>query len=319
MPAGDPSSAASYFAKTLYFNQPIDNAPLDAKSATIVAAWASRGGWGLGRVQVDFSIDVYYAGSGATRLPYTAADPTMLDGDRPATVPVDPSSVAGFELGSKVCDGSDCHFIVMDPTNHQLIEAFQGGTDGSSFTAGGGVYVWDWTKAYPASLRGDVCTSADASGGMIAPLLFSADEIANGHIDHAIRFIVPNDRIQYREYVRPATHGTGADGWATTNGIPYGARFRLKAIDTSGMTPGAKVVVAAMQKYGIILSDGGRVALTALNDRSSKHKWADELGALDLQAIQVTDLEMVEATYGSDNVSSSMRYDFTSFDCTRNP
>ena len=59
----------------------------------------------------------------------------------------------------------------------------------------------------------------DASGGMIAPLLFSAEEVAAGHIDHAIRFILPNSRIQYKEYVRPATHGTGSSGWATSDGV----------------------------------------------------------------------------------------------------
>jgi len=37
----------------------------------------------------------------------------------------------------------------------------------------------------------DQCSSADAAGFPIAPLLFGADELATGSINHAIRFIFP--------------------------------------------------------------------------------------------------------------------------------
>lgn len=320
---GDPSSVASYFASSLYFNEPIDTAPVDSQSSTIVSTWVANGGWGgPGHIQIDTSIDVYIADTGSTQMPYQDDGSGDTDKDIPATIPVSSTSSAGFESGSgKTCDGGDCHYIVLDAANHQLIEVYQADASGSKFTAdGGGAYVWDLLKAYPANLRGDVCTSADASGGMIAPLLFSADEVAAGHIDHAIRFILPNTRIQYREYVRPATHGTGkATGWAMTNGVPYGARFRLKTVDTSGMTAGAKVVVAAMQKYGIILSDGGAIALTARSDKESTHKWSSTLGIQDLASLKPTDFEMVVGTYGSDQVTSEHRYDFTSYACTRVP
>ncbi len=61
-----------------------------------------------------------------------------------------------------------------------------------------------------------------------------------------------------------------------------------------------------MQRYGIILADGGSVALTAQSDRFTTAKWADVgLGPRDLDTLQVTDFEMVEA---------GMRY--MGFDCT---
>jgi serine/threonine-protein kinase len=220
----------------------------------------------------------------------------------------------------KMCDGGDCHYLVMDTMNGKLIEVYQASTDGVHFSSAGSIAIWDFNKAYPASLRGDVCTSADASGGMMAPLLFTVEEVAAGHIDHAVRFILPNSRIQFKEYVRPATHGTGATGWAMMNGVPYGARFRLKpAFDTSALSAGAKVVAAALKKYGMIMSDGGNVAFTAKSDQFSTMKWAGVLAPQDLASIQPTDFEMVQATYGTDQVSSTMRYDFTSYTCTRNP
>ena len=73
-------------------------------------------------------------------------------------------------------------------------------------------------------MRGDQCTSADAAGFPIAPMLFTADEVAAGEIAHAIRFILPNPRMASfpdgpdsntaRDplYVRPATHAGGPSG-----------------------------------------------------------------------------------------------------------
>ncbi len=49
--------------------------------------------------------------------------------------------------------------------------------------------VWNMTKDYPNSLRGDQCTSCDAAGYPIAPLLFTPEEVVHDKlIDHAIRY-----------------------------------------------------------------------------------------------------------------------------------
>ncbi|MFI5301889.1 MAG: hypothetical protein ACHREM_27690, partial [Polyangiales bacterium] len=190
---GNTSSAASYFPSNIYFNVPVDSAPLDGSSATIISTLVTNGGWGLGHLQVDTSIDVYYANSSSKRLPFVDGGLASPDSDTPTTVPIDSATTAGFESSTgKTCDGGDCHYLVMDVTNGQLVEVYQASTDGTNFTSGGSIAIWSFTKAYAAGLRGDVCTSADASGGMMAPLLFTADEVKAGHIDHAIRFILPN-------------------------------------------------------------------------------------------------------------------------------
>ena len=153
--------------------------------------------------------------------------------------------------------------------------------------------MWNTRAEYTDTLRGDQCTSADAAGFSIAPLLFSADEVAAGEIDHAIRFILPNDRVR-RGYVRPATHGT------TTTGGPaapaYGMHFRLRAdypVDTLP-TEGAKVVARAMQKYGMYHADGGNIALTAATDRYTTAKWDGLLEAKDLSDLAVEDFEVMD-------------------------
>lgn len=122
-------------------------------------------------------------------------------------------------------------------------------------------------RVYPPSGRGEQCTSADAAGYPIAPLLFDADEVAAGSIDHAIRFILPNDRIRRGEYVHPATHGTPATR-GPSDAPAYGTRLRLRADFPleSLPNPAARVVARGMQRVLAILrrprrsdhSSGGR-------------------------------------------------------------
>ena len=120
----------------------------------------------------------------------------------------------------------DCLLIV----RHEgvLYEMWRANIDASGAFDGGCLAVWDLGRTWPETLRGEGCTSADAAGLPIAPLTFTADEVAAGEIRHAIRFILPNARIAHRQYVRPATHATGAAS-AESNGMPYGVRLRLRA------------------------------------------------------------------------------------------
>ncbi len=153
--------------------------------------------------------------------------------------------------------------------------------------------VWDTARKYPASGRGEQCTSADAAGFPMAPLLFSADEVAAGKIDHAIRFILPNDRIK-QSYVHPASHGTRTTGGA--NAPSYGVHLRLRAdFDLSTLpTAGARVVARAMQTYGMYHSDGGNIALTAQSDVHTVAKWDGLLDSRDLASLKVEDFEVID-------------------------
>ena len=75
-------------------------------------------------------------------------------------------------------------------------------------------------------------------------------------------------------YVRPATHA-GAPSSTNANAPPYGVRFRLKSsFDETPYTANQKVVLRAMKTYGMILSDGGNIALTFADDRLSAAKWS---------------------------------------------
>jgi len=155
--------------------------------------------------------------------------------------------------------------------------------------------VWDLNKQYADVLRGDQCTSADAAGLPIAALLPTADEVASGTVPHAMRFILPNARMKRQVYVRPATHAGGPSS-TNANAPPYGVRFRPKQnFDETPYNANARVILRAMKTYGMILSDGGNIALTFADDRLSAAKWSTlGITAQTFNTIQVSDFEVVD-------------------------
>src|SRR5262249_44938965 len=103
------------------------------------------------------------------------------------------------------------------------------------------------------ALRPAGWTSADAAGFAIFPGLVRYDEVAAGEINHAIRFTVPQTR---NTYIWPARHK--ASSLTGTQYPPMGQRFRLKAsFDISGFSPANQVILRALKKYGMFLSDNG--------------------------------------------------------------
>ena len=304
---GTPGSGL--FPSTAPWYVDITNAPKDAQSDAAIAAIQSKGGWGNGKMQIDFSITVQHATASTPMMSFTkTGDWYSPDCDfQPVPVPAG-GSLEGEDGYACTGDG-DCHLIVIVDAQKKLYEMWRADIEGTTFN-GGCLAVWDLTKDYVPHGRGEGCTSADAGGFPMAALLFDADEVAAGSIDHAIRFILPNDRIGKGSYVHPATHSTNASASTTApNSPPYGARLRLRADYPIASLPssGAKVVAKALQKYGMILSDGGNVALTATSDKYTTHKWAGVLSGNDLSALKVTDFVMVDG---------GTRVPFTG-DCTR--
>lgn len=314
-------------------------------SDNMIAHLASLGGWGTGATnfQIDFSFYVLHADSGTAT---TAVAPIDNDPDNyyypdcgdfhtnpsygamplPIPLPADGGIEGtgppyGASQPSYTCDNGseDCHMLIVQ--GNTLYES------GNTNVTGGHVEAmcalrWDLTKVYPPQGRGDQCTSVDAAGFPLAALLFNADEMAaaeqlpNGDLGHAIRFILPNARMKNGAFVHPASHGTKTPGGASdnnVNAVPYGSRLRLKStFNVASFSAGnhgdggvaadaaARVVLRTLQKYGMVLSDGGNVPLTAESDYYTDHKWSefgmdpvDQSGGRLLYGIAVTDFEVV--------------------------
>jgi serine/threonine-protein kinase len=297
----------------------VSGASADGKSADVISGLAGAGGWGNGNVmQIDFSIEVLSADAGVPRRDFTQTSDFYDPDCDPAPVPVPPGGRLEGESDYHCASDGDCHLLVVQGT--RLYEMWRADISGGQAVGGtfngGCLAIWDLTKDYwtpaapPNFSRGDQCSSADAAGYPISALLFSADEVAAGEIKHAIRFILPNNRIDPTQYVHPATHATKHTAVAATP-VPYGARLRLKStFNVDGLpSAGAKVVARALQKYGMFLADGGNIALTAQSDRFTQHKWSGVLGARDLAAIKPGDFQMV---------NGGTRLDANS-DCVRTP
>ena len=298
-----------YFPRGSIWYRDVSVDPVDAQSATAITWLSNNGGWGYGRLQIDFSIEVLQADA---TTPLRSFIPTgdfySPDCDN-TPVPVPPGGALEGETGYACDSDGDCHLIVVHPPTHRLYEMWRANIVGSTFY-GGCLAVWDMSRVYGPSGRGENCTSADAAGFPIAPLLFDADEVAAGWIDHAIRFILPNARMRAGVYVHPATHGGAPSGPASAP--PYGAHFRLRSDYPLYTLPNeaARVVARALQRYGMVLADGGNIALTARSDRFTTHKWSQVgLESRDLQAIHVTDFDLLQA---------GTRYPLT-YDCVREP
>jgi len=301
-----------YFPASEWMNQDITTAALDPESAQIINGLKASGGWGTGIMAIDFSITVLQGDSSTPLMTFNPTDDFYTPDCDLAQVPVPPNGSIEGENGYACTNDGDCHLLVVYPPTTRLYEMWRCNivTVGGKTTFNGGcLAIWNTTKPIPANGRGQSCTSADAGGFPITALLFSADEVVGtGLIDHAIRFILPNDRIRRETFVHPSTHATGSSGGSGSP--PYGARLRLKSNFDMSRLPNnyARIVAKAMQQYGIVLSDGGNIALTAQSDKYSTNKWAGHLGSHDLQAILVTDFDVVDG---------GTRY--TEGDCVRSP
>jgi hypothetical protein len=293
-----PRTGATLFPATAPWYQDISGAPVDAQSGAVIAGLGAHGGWGTGSLRIDFSIEVLQAEAGVAARPFVRTD-DFYDPDCDfMPIPVPQQGRLEGESGYTCTGDGDCHLIVLQGT--RLFEMWRANIVGGTFN-GGCLAVWDTTRDYwkpaapPSFARGDQCSSADAAGYPITALLFTADEVKSGHLDHAIRFILPNDRIRKGEYVHPATHSGAGKGAPTADTVPYGARLRLKAnVDLGALSAGGRVVARALQRHGMFLADGGNIALTAQADTTTAAKWDGLLDPRALATLKVSDFEMVD-------------------------
>ena len=284
-----PASATPRFPSGAVWNQDISAASADTNSAKMIAASV---GWGTGTTafQIDFSMHTLYtAGQSTTPTALVQESGYYLpDCDTGLSVPL-PASGAIEGSNNYTCDiaNNDCHLFVVDGSN--LYESYQTTVDSSGLHSLC-LVKWRLDLVYPQNGRGDGCTSADAAGFPMAPLIFGPDEVyaamqSGGDLGHAIRFIMPNSRMRRGAYVYPASHN-GSPSSSSPDAIPYGARLRLQSgFDISHFNPAAQVILRTLKKYGMFLSDGGSVPLTADDGMFSMHKWTDPDIAIDSHSL----------------------------------
>jgi hypothetical protein len=230
----------SIFPRTNIWNRRVDSLPVRSDSAALIASI----GLGAG-LHPDFGS---YSGYG---IPYNVAN--RMTPRRTVTFRYKSESDKGpYPIPARVKreGGSDRHVLIVDKDACKLYELFAASKSASGRWSAGSGAIWNLRLN---RLRPDGWTSADAAGLPILPGLARHDEVAAGIIAHALRFTAPTTRTTH---IHPARHDAGAS--ADPALPPMGLRVRLKAsVDLSGFSGQARVILVALQRYGMILADNG--------------------------------------------------------------
>ena len=266
------------------WNRDISQDPVDPNSDAIVASI------GLAKsLHPDFGTVYQGVPSG---IPYVVVDGKQprvpvrfqyADESDPGPYPIPPD--APIE-GGPTAKG-DRHVLVIERDTWKLYETFSSFPQdgGKSWKAGSGaVFDLNSNKLRPAGW-----TSADAAGLPIFPGLVRYDEVMEQKaILHALRFTVVRSR---RAYVPPATHF--ASRHSDANLPPMGMRVRLKAsVDISKFPAPARVILTALQRYGMIVADNGSDWFLS---GAPDPRWNDEeIGTM--KRIKGRDFEVVKMT-----------------------
>jgi hypothetical protein len=264
------------------WNADISGQAVDPRSDTLIAHCG-----GTSPLHPDFG--TVYAGA-PNGIPYVVVHGTQpgvpvsfqYSGESdPGPYPIPP--YAPIEGGA--ASTGDRHVLVLDIDHWRLYELFAaypvGG--GASWTGGSGA-VFDLSSD---SLRPAGWTSADAAGLPILPGLVRYDEVVlHGAITHALRFTCPRTR---RAYVFPARHFASSD--TSSDLPPMGMRVRLKSgVSRSGFSPNVRVILTALQRYGMLLADNGSpFYLSGAPDP----RWSDD-DLHTLTRLHGTDFEVVQ-------------------------
>ena len=246
-PAGVPANATAactLFPATNVWNRRIDHLPIRSDSATLIARIGlaeplhpdfSSTDWNGG---IGYGIPFNKVGSNTPRRNVTFQYAGESD-PGPYPIPANP----------KVEGASDRHILLWDKDACDLYELFNARKVDGKWRAGSGA-IWDLRSN---ALRPNGWTSADAAGLPILPGLVRWSEVDAGAIQHAIRFTAPETR---NAHIYPARHHAGIGASASLP--PMGLRVRLKAsVDISGFGRQARVILRALQRYGMILADNG--------------------------------------------------------------
>jgi hypothetical protein len=238
-----PLGSCTVFPSDNPWNRDVSTLPVDPNSANYLAAIAALGG--------NQFLHADFGGGGAYGIPYITV---------PGTQPLVPIDFTAYgdesdpgpypvPLNAPIEQGSDRHVLAVDRDHCKLYEMYDAQPAGDHWNADSGA-VFDLRSD---ALRPDYWTSADAAGLPIFAGLVRYDEVAAGHINHALRFTV--SRTQ-RGFIHPATHFASSS--TDPNLPPMGLRLRLKAsFDVTRYTGQARVVLDALKKYGMFVADNG--------------------------------------------------------------
>jgi hypothetical protein len=257
--AGPTFGGCPLFAPGYAYNQDVSQSPVDPSSATYISNLTSL----APDIAAELPGGEYYnlVPSSQTAVPVQTASAYGFEPDGGFFYDTDASLAAvtapippGVVYENMTTPNADHHMIVLEQGACMLYELYA--ENPSNATTGWDVLVqWDLrgSPQIPPSL--DTGSTTQAGTPLLPGIIWPVD-VAAGEIDHAIDIVMADNAIMPCAYVHPAST-VRYSGAPAGQGIPYGARFRLKAsFDVSTFTgTQALVVIRALQTYGMIPTD----------------------------------------------------------------
>ncbi len=280
------------------FNTRIDSLPVDPNSTAMIAAQSAlpvmlQPSWGTSyadsttptRTMISF-----YDGQTRPNFAFPLQGPNLR-------------REAGDYVGIfKFASAPDHHVMTVRRSDCSFYESYNDYLNGYVRTCNNGTTqncnvqsAVDYTQSTYNFVPGDWGT--DAAGLLLAPLMWHVNEIKGGSINHAVRFTEGLGGILFNAIRWPASSTAGGCAAAICpNAMPMGARLRLKAsVNISTFSSTAQVMLTALQRYGMILSDtGSNNAITTSSDVSEDPTVFAAVREITNANLPITDFEVVD-------------------------
>jgi hypothetical protein len=192
-------------------------------------------------------------------------------------------------------DGSDRHYIVVQPGKGLIFETWNAVRVGTNWQAANGAIFNLNSNALRVANDGDTnVTSGDAAGFPMFPALVRYDEAERGMVEHACRLVVVKSQQQH---IYPATHDAGSVAASQTNYPAMGQRLRLKAsfVIPANWTTEEKAIARGLKKYGGMVSDNSSsfFSLSITPD----NRWpANAFNDINAGGLAITNFEVIQTT-----------------------
>jgi hypothetical protein len=204
----------------------------------------------------DYSTPIYTVPSNQPTVPvqFSYSTPALNQAFEAVPIP----------RGAQPAAGTDAQMTIYQPSTNTLWELWEM----HRATSGGWVAGWGGrmvdVSSSPGYYQNVVAFNrttleqnnwgATASGLPLAAGLITLDDLATGHINHALALLVP--KAKAKVFYCPAQRTDGYD--TSRNAIPEGAHFRLDPrlnLSKLAMPPVTRMIAEAAQKYGLIVND----------------------------------------------------------------
>ena len=185
-------------------------------------------------------------------------------------------------------DGGDAHALMINKDTCVLYELYDAHWNDGHPKAANGV-IYDLKSNALISNRSFPTASSDDAGLPLFPGLVRYDEVQAGAIEHALRF--ESSRAYSGGVLWPGTYTPTYLNTLNPDVIWMGSRWRLKtSFDFSHYSAQAQVILTALKKYGMFMSDiGDDWQLDGTLDSDWSENLVNELATVPSSAFEAVD------------------------------